>query len=150
MAPFVTRISSLENAVPSAAVPTDRHRPELDPIPAAMYLRMSTEHQQYSMENQSRLIEQYSTTHGFSVAQTYTDAAKSGVLLKNRNGLRQLLKDVMGGNLTYKASRFYDISRWGASRILTNLPTTNSSANPLAFRSITALRPSPMTALCPV
>jgi len=46
------------------------------PIPAAQYLRMSTEHQQYSTENQARSIEQYARSHGFSIICTYRDSAK--------------------------------------------------------------------------
>ena len=62
---------------------------------AAQYLRMSTEHQQYSMQNQSERISSYAGEHGFLVTQTYSDAARSGIVLKNRNGLQQLLKDVV-------------------------------------------------------
>lgn len=47
------------------------------PIPAAQYLRMSTEHQQYSIENQSVAIQRYATVHGFYIVKSYTDAGKS-------------------------------------------------------------------------
>jgi DNA invertase Pin-like site-specific DNA recombinase len=82
-------------------------------VPAAQYLRMSTEHQQYSLDNQSMAIQHYASTHGFAVIQTYTDAARSGVVLRRRSGLRQLLKDVVGGNADYGAVLVYDVSRWG-------------------------------------
>ena len=82
-------------------------------VPAAQYLRMSTEHQQYSLENQSSAIQKYAESHGFEVALTYSDAAKRGVVLKNRAGLRQLLQDVMAGTAPYKAILVYDVSRWG-------------------------------------
>jgi DNA invertase Pin-like site-specific DNA recombinase len=36
---------------------------------------MSTEHQQYSIENQKAAIQEYANHHGFAVVQTYTDAA---------------------------------------------------------------------------
>jgi len=61
------------------------------PLPAAQYLRMSTEHQQYSLENQSDAIRRYAADHGFAVVKTYVDAGKSGLRLKNRSGLSQLL-----------------------------------------------------------
>jgi DNA invertase Pin-like site-specific DNA recombinase len=83
------------------------------PIPAAQYLRMSTEHQQYSLENQSAFIHLYAASHGFSVVRTYSDPAKSGLFLKNRCGLRDLLQDVTGGNTNYRAILVYDVSRWG-------------------------------------
>ena len=71
--------------------------------PVAQYLRMSTEHQQYSPENQSASIRRYAEGHGFTVVRTYSDPAKSGLSLKNRRGLRDLLQDVTGGNTDYKA-----------------------------------------------
>jgi hypothetical protein len=36
-------------------------------VPAAQYLRMSTEHQQYSLENQSTAIQRYADSQGFEV-----------------------------------------------------------------------------------
>jgi DNA invertase Pin-like site-specific DNA recombinase len=82
-------------------------------IPVAQYLRMSTEHQQYSLESQSLAIQKYAETHGFEVVRTYSDAAKSGLVLRRRIGLQQLLKDVVGGNSGYRAILVYDVSRWG-------------------------------------
>jgi DNA invertase Pin-like site-specific DNA recombinase len=43
----------------------------------------------------------------------YSDAARSGLSLKRRAGLIQLLKDVVGGNSTFRAVLVYDVSRWG-------------------------------------
>jgi DNA invertase Pin-like site-specific DNA recombinase len=82
-------------------------------IPAAQYVRMSTEHQQYSLENQSTAIQRYAEGHGFTVVRTYSDPAKSGLFLKNRRGLRDLLQDVTSGNTDYRAILVYDVSRWG-------------------------------------
>ncbi|MGB8789446.1 MAG: recombinase family protein [Candidatus Acidiferrales bacterium] len=82
-------------------------------IPAAQYLRMSTEHQQYSLENQADAIQRYAETNGFAVIQTYSDAARSGIVLKRRTGLRQLLQDVVGGGANFRAILVYDVSRWG-------------------------------------
>jgi DNA invertase Pin-like site-specific DNA recombinase len=74
---------------------------------------MSTEHQQYSLNNQESAIRQYADKNGFVVTQTYTDAARSGVVLKRRSGLRQLLQDAMSGRAPYKVILVYDVSRWG-------------------------------------
>ncbi len=82
-------------------------------VPAAQYLRMSTEHQQYSLENQAAAIHGYAESHGFEIAGTYSDAARSGLILKSRVGLRQLLQDVVAGSAPYKAILVYDVSRWG-------------------------------------
>jgi len=81
--------------------------------PAAQYLRMSTEHQQYSFQNQAHRIREYAEANGFTVTRTYSDSAKSGLWLKNRPGLRELLRDVAQGNTDYKAILVYDVSRWG-------------------------------------
>lgn len=82
-------------------------------VPAAQYLRMSTEHQQYSLENQSAAIQTYAESHGFEVVRTYSDAAKSGLVLRHRMGLRQLLQDVVSGSPAYRVILVYDVSRWG-------------------------------------
>jgi DNA invertase Pin-like site-specific DNA recombinase len=80
---------------------------------AAQYVRMSTEHQQYSIENQSAAIKEYADRHGFEVVRTYSDAARSGLDLKRRPGLTQLIEDVVGGRADYQAVLVFDVSRWG-------------------------------------
>src|SRR5260370_19390846 len=82
-------------------------------VPAAQYLRISTEHQQYSLENQSTAIQRYADSQGFEVVRTYSDAAKSGLVLRHRLGLRQLLQDVVSGAPGYRVILVYDVSRWG-------------------------------------
>jgi len=85
----------------------------IDSIPVAQYLRMSTENQQYSLQNQADTIAKYALSHGFEVVKTYSDAAKSGLFLRNRNGLKQLLKDVVEGMAGFRVVLVYDVSRWG-------------------------------------
>jgi DNA invertase Pin-like site-specific DNA recombinase len=80
---------------------------------AAQYLRMSTEHQRYSIDNQATAITQYAQIHGFEVVRTYADEGVSGLSIKNRKGLQQLLADVVGGVADYQAVLVYDVSRWG-------------------------------------
>jgi DNA invertase Pin-like site-specific DNA recombinase len=82
-------------------------------VPAAQYLRMSTEHQQYSLENQSAAILNYAESHGFRVVRTYSDAAKRGLVLRHRTGLQQLLREVVSETPDYKVILVYDVSRWG-------------------------------------
>jgi DNA invertase Pin-like site-specific DNA recombinase len=82
-------------------------------IPAAQYVRMSTERQQYSLENQSAAIQKYAEANGFAVVRSYSDAGKRGLVLRHRQGLQQLLKDVVGGTQGYRAILVYDVSRWG-------------------------------------
>jgi DNA invertase Pin-like site-specific DNA recombinase len=82
-------------------------------IPAAQYVRMSTEHQQYSLDNQKAAIQRYAERRGFEIVYTYSDAARSGLVLRHRAGLRQLLHDVTSQSAKYKAILVYDVSRWG-------------------------------------
>ncbi len=81
--------------------------------PAAQYLRMSTEDQQYSMANQNLRIQEYADKHGFDIVKTYEDPGKSGVMIKHRDGLSALMKDVVNGTAGFKAILVYDVSRWG-------------------------------------
>ncbi|MGO9436612.1 MAG: recombinase family protein [Terracidiphilus sp.] len=83
------------------------------PMPAAEYVRMSDEAQQYSIDNQKAAIQEYANSHGFVVVKTYADPGKSGVVARHRKGLRELVTDVMSGNANYRAVLVYDVSRWG-------------------------------------
>jgi DNA invertase Pin-like site-specific DNA recombinase len=84
-----------------------------EPVPAAQYVRMSTEHQRYSTEHQSDAILQYAVRYGFDIVRTYADNGKSGLRLDGRDALKQLLIDVEGGSPGFKAVLVYDVSRWG-------------------------------------
>jgi hypothetical protein len=57
-----------------------------DPVPAAQYIRMSDEQQQYSLDNQQQAIKEYADSFGFAVVKTYPDPAKTGVEAKHRPG----------------------------------------------------------------
>ena len=80
---------------------------------AAQYVRMSTELQQYSIENQIAAIEEYAKSHDFEIVCSYSDHARSGIDLARRPGLRQLLDDVTSARANFRAVLVYDISRWG-------------------------------------
>jgi DNA invertase Pin-like site-specific DNA recombinase len=82
-------------------------------IPVAEYVRMSTEHQQYSTENQSEIIRRYAQTRGMNIVRTYADHGKSGLNLSGRLGLGGLLRDVQSGASDFVAVLVYDVSRWG-------------------------------------
>ncbi len=74
---------------------------------------MSTEHQQYSTENQGEIIRQYAERRGMTVVRTYADAGKSGLRIDGRDALKQLIQDVENGNADFNAILVYDVSRWG-------------------------------------
>jgi len=80
---------------------------------AAQYVRMSTEHQQYSTENQSDVIREYATRRGLEIVATFTDAGKSGLRIDGRDGLRSLIRTVENGSAAFDNILVYDVSRWG-------------------------------------
>jgi len=84
-----------------------------NPIPAAQYLRMSTDDQPNSIPTQRDVNQRYATAHGFEIVATYADPGKSGLEIRNRPGLRRLLRDVVTGNCVFRAILVCDVSRWG-------------------------------------
>jgi len=82
-------------------------------VRAVEYVRMSTEHQKYSTENQSEAIRAYAARRGMEIVRTYADAGKSGLRLDGRDALKRLLADVEDGTKAFDAILVYDISRWG-------------------------------------
>lgn len=82
-------------------------------IRAAQYVRMSTEHQKYSTENQADIIAQYADRRGFEIVKTYEDSGKSGLRLEGREALQRLIADVRNGLADFAAILVYDVSRWG-------------------------------------
>jgi DNA invertase Pin-like site-specific DNA recombinase len=80
---------------------------------AAEYVRMSTEHQQYSTENQADKIREYASHRGIQIVKTYADAGKSGLNIGGRLALQQLIKDVESGDAEFQIILVYDVSRWG-------------------------------------
>lgn len=96
--------------------PSMRKRPEDCSdglIAAAEYVRMSTDHQRYSTENQSASIHAYALSHGMDIVKTYRDEGKSGLDIGGRDALRRLLDDVQAGNIQFQVILVYDVSRWG-------------------------------------
>ncbi|TFI59384.1 recombinase family protein [Sphingomonas parva] len=93
--------------------PTSADSVPREPIRAAQYVRMSTEHQKYSTENQAEVIAQYAARRGFKIVKTYEDSGKSGLRLDGRLSLQQLIADVRSGETDFKAILVYDVSRWG-------------------------------------
>jgi len=74
---------------------------------------MSTEHQQYSTENQADKIREYASRRHIEIIRTYTDAGKSGLRIDGREALQQLLRDVESDERDFEMILVYDVSRWG-------------------------------------
>lgn len=89
---------------------SDEQRP---PARAAQYVRMSTDHQKYSTENQADIIADYAARRGFEIVRTYADEGRSGLNIAGRGSLQQLIDDVRDGVADFDAILVYDVSRWG-------------------------------------
>jgi DNA invertase Pin-like site-specific DNA recombinase len=89
-------------------------KPESPPaFRAAQYVRMSTEHQQYSTENQGDKIREYAARRNIEIVRTYADEGKSGLRIDGRQALQQLIADVQAGKADFQIILVYDVSRWG-------------------------------------
>ena len=80
---------------------------------AAQYVRMSTELQRYSIENQAAAIAAYAQDKNLTIVRTYRDEGRSGLRIKGRTGLVGLIEDVQSGRADFDHILVYDVSRWG-------------------------------------
>lgn len=112
----IATIHSPHRGAPRARAPSANF-PHVDAqgqqIPVAQYLRMSTEHQQYSIENQQAAIAQFACANGMEIIQTFKDSGRSGLSLRGRPGLQELLRDILSPQRSYECVVVYDVSRWG-------------------------------------
>src|SRR6266571_6020227 len=82
-------------------------------VPAAVYVRMSTEHQQYSTSNQMDAIRDYAKRRGMQIVKEYSDEGKSGLSIQGRDSLSQMIQNVQNEEASFSAILVYDVSRWG-------------------------------------
>ncbi|MET4800285.1 recombinase family protein [Bradyrhizobium sp. LB11.1] len=87
--------------------------PAASPLRAAQYVRMSTDNQRYSTENQAEVIAAYAQSRNVSIVRTYSDEGLSGLSIDGRDGLKALIADVEGGRADFDCILVYDVSRWG-------------------------------------
>lgn len=80
---------------------------------AAQYVRMSTDYQRYSIQNQAAAIAAFAQKSGLTIVRTYVDEGRSGLRIKGRAGLLQLIEDVSSGQADFDHILVYDVSRWG-------------------------------------
>ncbi|MCA1382709.1 recombinase family protein [Bradyrhizobium sp. BRP23] len=80
---------------------------------AAQYVRMSRDLQRYSIKNQLAAIAAYAQANGLTIVRTYVDEGRSGLRIKGRPGLIELIEDVESGQADFDQILVYDVSRWG-------------------------------------
>ncbi|UCZ53217.1 recombinase family protein [Bacillus shivajii] len=83
-----------------------------NPIPAAIYARVSTEEQAkegFSIRAQIEELETYAKNHGMDIVERYIDNGASGKSIAGRQEMTRLLKDIEKG--TFKKVIVYKIDR---------------------------------------
>lgn len=80
---------------------------------AAQYVRMSTDQQKYSTENQAEALADYARERGMTIVRTYADEGLSGLSISWRGGLKSLIADVEANRADFECILVYDITRWG-------------------------------------
>ena len=80
---------------------------------AAQYVRMSTDYQRYSIQNQAAAIAAFAQQRSLTIVRTYVDEGRSGLRIKGRAGLTKLIDDVSSGLADFEHILVYDVSRWG-------------------------------------
>jgi DNA invertase Pin-like site-specific DNA recombinase len=80
---------------------------------AVEYLRASTDHQRFSISNQQRAIAKYAADNNIAIVRSYLDPARTGVTMRNRRGLKQLISDVHDPHRNFNTILVFDVSRWG-------------------------------------
>ncbi|MEM6780770.1 MAG: recombinase family protein [Pseudomonadota bacterium] len=78
-----------------------------------MYVRMSTDHQKYSTENQEQAIRDYAQQRNIEIIATYADQGKSGLDIGGREALQRLIADVQDGSAAFNIILVLDVTRWG-------------------------------------
>ena len=63
---------------------------------------MSTEHQQYSTENQLDRIKEYAARREMSIVRVFEDAGKSGLNVRGRDSLRKMIAEVESGTRRFQ------------------------------------------------
>ena len=82
-------------------------------LKGAMYIRMSTELQVESPENQERGIRSYAAQYGIEIIKTYADLGVSGINTEKREQFQTMIDDVEQGRSAFNIVLYLDESRWG-------------------------------------
>ena len=82
-------------------------------LKGALYIRMSTDLQVESPENQKRQMLAYAKKYGIEIVRTYVDLGVSGLTADEREQFQALLNDVEHGRNDFGIVLYLDESRWG-------------------------------------
>lgn len=82
-------------------------------LEGALYIRMSTDLQVESPENQERQLRAYAAEYGIKVVKIYADLGVSGLTAEEREQFLALIDDVEQGRNSFNIVLYLDDSRWG-------------------------------------
>ncbi len=82
-------------------------------LKGAIYIRMSTELQVESPENQERQLRAYAYSYNIEIVKQYADLGASGMTAEQREQFQALLEDVEFSRNNYSIVLYLDDSRWG-------------------------------------
>ena len=95
---------------------------------------MSTEHQQYSTQNQADKIQEYADKRGIEIIKTYADEGKSGLSIGGRAALQRLISDVETGLQNLTSFLSMTSVAGGGFKMPMKVPTMSTSAVALASK----------------
>lgn len=82
-------------------------------LKGAIYIRMSTELQTESPENQERQIRAFAQNYGIEIVKVYADLGVSGMTAEKREHFLTLLDDVDHNHNQFNIVLYLEESRWG-------------------------------------
>ena len=83
------------------------------PIPVVAYVRMAAVCQNNPTNKQMDVIQEYAKRNNMEIIKVYSDEGKSGLNIKGRDALLQMLADAQSGRAGFFHILAYDVSRWG-------------------------------------
>ena len=82
-------------------------------LKGAIYIRMSTDLQVESPENQMHTIQEFADSNDIEIVKVYSDLGVSGMKAEGRDQFQAMLDDVESARNEYNIVLYLDDSRWG-------------------------------------
>lgn len=86
-------------------------------IPAIVYTRASTDHQEFSVSDQLKNIKEWAKTHKYKIVKVYSDDGISGAYAAKRPGFLSMIEDVTAGLSGAKALLIWDSYRFARNMV---------------------------------
>lgn len=86
-------------------------------IPAIIYARASTDHQEYSVNDQLKYIKDWAKHHGYKIVKVYIDDGISGAFVSKRPGFLSMIEDVTTDLSGAKALLIWDSYRFARNMV---------------------------------